>query len=76
MKWAVYWQTDEDNEFEVEFFKTEAEARAKCADLILECENTWDEGYAPNWDITLMEVKAESGKIPFGDGCLHMRDKS
>lgn len=71
MKWCVYWQCTNE-EIECEFFKTEAEARARVDALILECENTWTEGFTSNWDITLMEVKGEVHQHALGDGSLKL----
>jgi hypothetical protein len=69
MKWAVYWQPNED--IEIAFFKTEKEAREKLRELSvlndLETENR--EGKRPFWDITLLQVKGEMREIPY-DGTL------
>lgn len=71
MKWAVYWQHDD--EIECQFFKTETEARGHISTLIKACEAECDEGYMPDWDITLLQVKGEVRPIPF-DGSLSLKE--
>lgn len=64
MKWAVYWQPDD---IESQFFKTEAEARAKVASLIAECEEASANAERNlNWDITLLQVRGEVHDTPNG----------
>lgn len=70
MNWCVYWQPNDS--IECQFFRTEAEARAKIDELIAECEATWGDGFKSYWDITLMQVKAEVQEVAFGDGSLKL----
>jgi hypothetical protein len=69
MKWAVYWQ-DHVEGIDVQFFKTEDEARAKVAELIAKCEDIMHEEDYHNWDITLLEVKGEVTAVPYNLGLV------
>jgi hypothetical protein len=65
MKYAVYYQNDED--IECTFFKTEEEAKANIVDLIIKCEeDSADAERNLNWDITLLKVIGECHWIEDG----------
>lgn len=65
MKWAIYWEKD--NEINCEFRKTEEEARARVAELIAACDEASQDGEAiQTWETTLLQVRGEVHNTPDG----------
>lgn len=65
MKYALYWQPN--NEIEVEFFKTKEEAQAALLRLKARCEQTEADGEKMEyWDITLLKVIGDVIESPDG----------
>jgi len=69
MKWAVYWQHED--EIECAFFRTEDQARLKVEELCLQCEAaSADAEKNLDWDITLL---CNMGEVHWGPDGLRMQ---
>jgi hypothetical protein len=62
-EWAVYWQ-DHVEGIDVQFFKTEDEARAKVAELIAKCEDIMHEEDYHNWISPCLRLRVRLQPCP------------